>query len=111
MNIIYHFTKKSAWNDGKSVGAYQSPSLDTEGFIHCSTIDQVLKSANKHAANQQLMVLLKIDTDKLTNKLVFENTSGGTEPYPHIYGTLNPEAVIKEYDFICKEETGYELPF
>ncbi len=111
MNIIYHFTKKSEWQKGKSQNAYESPSLATEGFIHCSTFEQILRSANKHAANQQDMVLLKIDTEKLTSKLVFENTSGGTEPYPHIYGVLNPAAVIEEYDFVCEKDKGYHLPF
>jgi uncharacterized protein (DUF952 family) len=34
-----------------------------------------------------------IDPDSLTSPLIRENTTGGSELFPHIYGAINPEAV------------------
>jgi uncharacterized protein (DUF952 family) len=40
------------------------------------------------------VVLLSIDESKLTSPIREENTEGGTELYPHIYGPLNVSAVV-----------------
>ena len=39
--MIYHITSRSAWNQARARGMYRTESLDTEGFIHCSTPQQV----------------------------------------------------------------------
>ena len=40
--MILHITSKSEWAAAQTRGEYSAPSLQTEGFIHCSTEDQVL---------------------------------------------------------------------
>lgn len=40
------------------------------------------------------MVLLVIDTDKLENKVVWEDLRNCGVKYPHIYGLLNTSAVV-----------------
>ena len=45
-DIILHICSHSAWNDAQIKGHYRAESLDTEGFIHCSTREQVVGTAN-----------------------------------------------------------------
>jgi len=41
------------------------------------------------------MVLLVIDPDRLTVPLIPEAPSGSQETFPHIYGPLDPAAVVE----------------
>jgi len=41
MAIIYHVTTAAEWKAAKEKNYYESPSLKTEGFIHCSAPHQV----------------------------------------------------------------------
>jgi len=109
--FIYHFTPISQWEKGKAENNYLPEDFEKEGFIHCSFKNQVDKSFNKHADKSKEHVLLKIDTKLLTSKLVLENTSGGTELYPHIYGTINNKAVIQELTIELGEDGKSNFPF
>jgi len=41
------------------------------------------------------LLLLHIDSDLLRSELVFENTVGGEELFPHVYGEINMDAVVQ----------------
>jgi len=97
--MIYHITTQSAWGAAKGTGAYRAPSLATQGFIHCSTADQVTRVADNLFAGQHGLVLLHIDPEKLAAKVVYENLEGGTELFPHVYGPINLEAVVRVTPF------------
>jgi uncharacterized protein (DUF952 family) len=64
MSIILHIAPLSVWESAASSGYYKPPSLDSDGFIHCSTIEQTVETANQFYANQQDLVLLCIDKNK-----------------------------------------------
>jgi uncharacterized protein (DUF952 family) len=40
LTFIYHITSKEAWQNAQAAGYYSHPSLETEGFIHCSEAHQ-----------------------------------------------------------------------
>ena len=105
-NIVYHIT-----TDHPLEGSYSHPSLETEGFIHCSTAWQVNRSANKYYKNVNNVVVMAIDSSKLHSQLVFEDTAGdGTGPrFPHIYGPVNPEAIIGLYPFSQNSDGHFEI--
>ena len=81
-------------------GNYRAPSLENEGFIHCSRDDQLLEVANSIYQSVPDLILLWIDPDKveavIKNELVSEESD---QRYPHIYGPLNLDAVISISDF------------
>jgi uncharacterized protein (DUF952 family) len=54
------------------------------------------------------LVLLCINTAKVQSEIRYEGT--GTELYPHIYGSLNIDAVIKVLDFEPHEDGIFTLP-
>ncbi len=51
MNII-HITTRKAWIDATRAGQYSAPSLEQDGFIHASTLKQVLPVAAKYYKGQ-----------------------------------------------------------
>jgi uncharacterized protein (DUF952 family) len=116
--MIYHITSHAAWNDAQQRGNYRAESLETEGFIHCSTESQVLPVAEKYYAGQRGLILLMIDPSLLSSDLKWESPSGGTPPpgvpegdlFPHIYAPINLDAVIKVFDLEADPDGRYKLP-
>ena len=47
MPNIFHITTRPAWDAAQAAGAYEAPSLASEGFIHMSAAHQVAKTANR----------------------------------------------------------------
>lgn len=94
MSTIYHVTTSAEWQKAKEQGFYVHPSLEAEGFIHCSEERQVAGVLERYFAGKTDLVKLVIDTDKLTSKLVVEHSPSVDDNFPHIYGPLNADAVI-----------------
>lgn len=95
MPIIYHVTTAAEWNAAKENGFYEAPSLQDEGFIHCSQDHQVAGVLERYYAGKTGLVKLVIDTDKLTSKYVFDWSPSTQDTFPHVYGTINTDAVTE----------------
>ncbi len=94
MTIIYHLASKSDWEAARTQPEYRAESLALEGFIHCSRDQaQALAVANRLYAGCNDLLVLEVDTDRLTSPLKHEPSRSG-EVYPHIYGPLNTDAVV-----------------
>ncbi|MBW4634525.1 MAG: DUF952 domain-containing protein [Iphinoe sp. HA4291-MV1] len=109
MTTILHITQQEQWKQAKLVGTYRGDTLDSEGFIHCSTPTQVIKVANYLFPNQKGLVLLCIDSKKVQPEIRYEGIEGG-ELFPHIYGALNIDAVFKVINFEPGEDGLFTLP-
>ena len=119
MTRIYHITTREAWQQAQTDGEYTAPSLDSEGFIHCSTAAQVLQVANAFYRDVPNLVLLCIEPERLSAQLKWEapahpeahkapvNTDAML--FPHIYGAINLDAVVDVLDF-PQSENGFVLP-
>lgn len=105
---ILHITRKADWEAALSAGAYSAASLAAEGFIHCSTVQQVARTANRFYAGQSDLLLLHIDTDLLAADLRWEAADG--DSFPHIYGPLNLDAVQAATDFAPGEGGIFRYP-
>jgi uncharacterized protein (DUF952 family) len=109
MNTILHITQSKEWAKAKNLGTYRSESLDTEGFIHCSTLAQVVGSANRFFTGLTDLVILVIDIDRVTPEIRYE----GADPnnlFPHIYGELNIDAVVRAIDLESDPNGSFILP-
>ena len=91
---IYHILSKLAWEQAKEQGCYTPESLETVGFIHCSTLEQVLGSAQGFFKGQDGLHLLTIDASAVDHEVRNEDLAGEGLFFPHIYGLLNLDAVI-----------------
>jgi uncharacterized protein (DUF952 family) len=116
--MIYHLTSRQAWHKAQQRGEYSAESLEMEGFIHCSTETQLLPVAEIFFKGQSDIVLLKIDPSLLTSELRWEPPSGGAPPpgvpegdlFPHVYGPINLDAIVKVYDLESNPDGSYKLP-
>ena len=117
MNIL-HITSRKEWIKATRLGQYSAPSLAAEGFIHGSTIRQLLPVAAKFYKGQPGLVLLEIDPKRLASEVKWEQPSDGGPPpgvpdgesFPHIYGPINLDAVVQVLDFEPGENGEYSLP-
>lgn len=108
--MILHITPRKQWEAAQRQGEYRTASLRKEGFIHCSTIRQVLGPANNLFVGQHDLVLLGIAPEKVTAEIRYEDTHGVGQRFPHIYGPLNLEAVVHVFDFPPNEDGTFSLP-
>jgi uncharacterized protein (DUF952 family)/protein associated with RNAse G/E len=95
MTLICHLTSKDAWVDAVWKRDYRDPSLEKEGFIHTSTPEQVVATANRYYAGRDDLVLLSIDSERLSSELRWEMAASVGQEFPHIYGPLNLDAVTQ----------------
>ena len=94
---IVHLCARSAWQAALQTGEYRPPSLETEGFIHCSLPGQIVDVANRFYPGVKDLVLLWIDPQQINAEIRWDAV--GEQIFPHIYGPLNLAAVLAVRDF------------
>ena len=100
MNLIYHIATHADWERAQREGEYTTSTigktLADEGFIHASGSGQLAGVANRYyrGAGEELLLLV-IDTGRVRAEIRYEHVPGASAPFPHIYGPLNPDAVIR----------------
>ncbi|HTH18280.1 MAG TPA: DUF952 domain-containing protein [Magnetospirillum sp.] len=108
--IIYHMCRRQEWQDAQGSGSYRGSFQDAaDGFIHFSTATQVVESAAKHRAGQSGLVLLAVDVARLGPALKWEPSRGG-QLFPHLYGPLSVEAVVRVADLPLGEDGRHVFP-
>jgi uncharacterized protein (DUF952 family) len=110
MSIIYHITRKSDWDRAMAAGSYAAASLASAGFIHCSTAEQVIATADRLFAGQNDLVLLCVDTDRVAAGIRYENLEGGAPQFPHVYGALEAASIRAIHDFAPQNDGTFNLP-
>ena len=95
--IILHLAFRADWDAGVASGGYQAPSLAEEGFIHASADEaQMLRVAARLFAGRTDLLALDVDTDRLpAESPVIREAARSGEIYPHVYGVINPDAVVR----------------
>ena len=106
--MILHITKREQWEQAKQAGIYRGDTLDTEGFIHCSTLQQIVRTANRFFQNQKGLVLLCIEPAQVKAEIKYE--AADRDLFPHIYGALNIDAVTQVLDFEPGEDGKFQIP-
>jgi uncharacterized protein (DUF952 family) len=105
---IFHITERSSFSAALETGAYEADSLRSEGFIHCSTREQILRTAGRFFAGRIGLVLLCIHAESIRATLRYEAADG--ESFPHCYGGIPLEAIPAVIDFPCRADGGFDLP-
>lgn len=108
--MIMHICNYPAWRQTLQDGEYAPVSLKKEGFIHCSTPDQVVDVANSLYKGQTELFLLFIDEEKVESNVVYEDLYELGKLFPHIYGPLNLDAVTQIVEFTPDEDGNFKLP-
>jgi uncharacterized protein (DUF952 family) len=108
MPVIYHIASQAAW-ESEVERSYRGDSLDSDGFVHCSTREQVLDTAERYYHARTGLALLEIEETRLTAPLRYEVSTGG-KLFPHLYGPLNRAAVAAVYPFEPLSDGTFEFP-
>jgi uncharacterized protein (DUF952 family) len=112
--MIVHIVKRGDWELAFGRGTYAPDSLRAEGFIHCSTLAQLIDTANRFYRGQNDLVVLCIEESRLKAELKFEapamrhGESAGAL-FPHLYGELNVDAVTRVVELPCEADGSFRL--
>jgi uncharacterized protein (DUF952 family) len=107
--MILHICSDAAWKAAQNSGSYTGDTLLSEGFIHCSTRDQVIEVADYVFRGRSGLLLLLIDEAKIEEEIKYEDAGNG-KLYPHIYGPLNLDAVMDAVAFPPRDDGTFVLP-
>jgi len=91
-------------------GEYAPQAFAREGFIHCSYAHQVCAVANRLFKGRTDLVLFEIDPTKLRSAVIDENLEGGNEVFPHIYGKLPMQAVVRVHELPSRDDAEFQMP-
>ncbi len=92
--LIYKICPAELWREAEKVGQFDGAPVDlADGFIHFSTAEQVVETAERHFAGQDGLLLIALDEEKLGPALKYEPSRGGAL-FPHLYGPLPMTAVV-----------------
>ena len=95
---LYHLALARDWAGDDTGAGYTTSTigrtLADEGFIHCSFPEQIQGVADRFYRGRPDVVLLELDADALRAPVKVEPVPGG-EAFPHLYGPLNRDAVVR----------------
>jgi uncharacterized protein (DUF952 family) len=99
VTFIFHIALAADWaqaqRDGRYAVSTRGRTLAEEGFIHASTAAQVPVVAGAYYRDAPDLVLLVIEAERVGSPIRYEQVPGQADPYPHIYGPLNLDAVVE----------------
>jgi glutathione S-transferase len=103
VTFIYHIAARADWEQAQRDGQYtmstRGLTLAEQGYIHASTAGQVAPVANAFYRGVPDLLLLVIDPERVGSEIRYEAVPGQGQPYPHIYGPLNIDAVVAARPF------------
>ena len=102
--MIYHIVERQVLDNAQTAGTFMEPSLESEGFIHFSTQDQVASTALRHYQEKRDLVVFEIDEEDVKDQLRYETAKHG-ESYPHVYSAI-PVKIIRRVFPIMKGMDG-----
>ena len=105
--MILHCMKKTTGEERKNKAYWGKRSLEANGFIHCSTVENFWRVAPNFRDVQEELVLVCMDENKLLSEVRYEDGGDGERLYPHIYGLVNNDAVVMVLPFLRKEDGTY----
>jgi uncharacterized protein (DUF952 family) len=109
MRSLFHIVDRQQWRAAVAVGEYRAPSLDHEGFIHCSFADQVAAVANARYRNVPDLCVVQLDPAKLAAPVRVEDSYGSGEMFPHVYGPITVAAATAVHDLPRDPHGGYRF--
>ena len=94
MSYLFHVIEAEGWDRAKAEGQVRPASLETEGFVHLSSAEQVHATLRRHFPGRFGLMLLTVDPERLDAEIRWEEAEGG-ELFPHFYGPLPITAVVQ----------------
>ncbi|MEM6294976.1 MAG: DUF952 domain-containing protein [Myxococcota bacterium] len=107
---VFKIYTAAQWEARVSLGHLAwAPVDDTDGFVHLSSLEQVVETANKHFAGQIDLVLVEIDPAALPEGSLRWEVSRGGAKFPHVYATMPLASALEAWPFEAGQR-GFSLP-
>ena len=93
---LLHICSRDEWSAAQRDGVVAPDSLESVGFVHLSTPEQVHLPANRLFSGRRDLVLLHVAPERLSDPVQYEpGVPGDPESmrFPHLYGPLPVVAV------------------
>lgn len=87
--------EKSYYEKIKDRSIFGESLICDEGSIHACFKEQFHLIAPRFKGSEENYIVMEIDTDRLISEVRLEFSSSLKQDFPHIYGRINKEAVIK----------------
>jgi uncharacterized protein (DUF952 family) len=97
MMPIFHIAEPEVWAATSAI--YTTADFESDGFIHCSTENQLGRVIETFYKGREDLVLLTIDPTVLQGILVYEDLDDIGERFPHVYGPIPVTAIIEAKTF------------
>jgi len=86
--IVYKIARQQEWDEAERTRVFTGSRDDErDGFIHLSSAAQVRATCAIHFAGERNLLLIAVDTERLSPALKWEPSRKG-EMFPHLYGPL-----------------------
>jgi uncharacterized protein (DUF952 family) len=91
---IFHLTSPAEWAAAQQTGEVVPAGFPTEGFVHCSTTEQLASTIERHLPDADELVLLRLDPTSIASDLRWEEGRPGVD-FPHVYRPLRLDDVVE----------------
>jgi uncharacterized protein (DUF952 family) len=106
MRPTFHLVPADAWAAHIPGTPYTSPTLATEGFIHCTDgVDELIATANRYYRDDpRAFVALTIDLDTARSPWRIDDAMG---IYPHVHGPIAPDSIVAVHGVLRLEDGSF----
>jgi uncharacterized protein (DUF952 family) len=111
--MILHISDAQERSQAFASGEIRTPSLDTQGFVHCSDFGTMHLPANRIYAGRTDLTLLVVDPALVPAPVRWEAADPpqpGGPLFPHVYGPIPMTAVVGTHDLPPDEDGTFHLP-
>ncbi len=92
--LIYKLFRASEWTDMQASGETAGAPIDlADGYVHFSTAEQVVETAQKHFTGVADLWLIAVDADRPGDDIRWEPSRGGAL-FPHLYRVFRMSDVL-----------------
>lgn len=105
---VFHLATTDEWAAAQACGEVRPASLAAEGFVHCSTTDQLVGTIGRHFAGVDELCLLELDPAAASD-LRWEESRPG-EVYPHLYRAITAADIVGVHRWTRCADGSVELP-
>lgn len=110
MERIYLLLRPSDWEAVRNNPMLYESTLSREGFIHACQWRQLNRVANTYFQGVNELTLLAVNPAKVMPPIRWEESRSTGDVYPHIYGTLNLDAVTQAQTLERGADGRFEIP-
>jgi uncharacterized protein (DUF952 family) len=93
MPTTYHIVPARRWAAADITEPYGAPSLEAEGFIHCTDGETgIVETADRlYATDPESFLVLTVDLDRLDVPWRYDDRA---RVFPHVYGPIARAAIV-----------------